>query len=187
MSIPLAITSAKIDLSLNRTVFHSEQIIRETRFLHESANAIMSHRNKYLKQILRKHSNVLEDTAAVDLLEKYEESKLCMDEIFQAEFMIHKFRNYILKSQVDDVLNLMRNSLHKAEFISQRIPVEWKMTDEEKGRIPMWNDAVKFLYQQATQRDLTFDYLAVLSLGLDKDTRIPLRPRPHEDDCKRKS
>ena len=174
LPIPLAITSAKIDLPLKRTVFHSEQIIRETRFLHESANAIMSHRNKYLKQILRKHSNVLEDTAAVDLLEKYEESNLCMDEIFQAEFMIHKFRNYILKSQVDDVLNLMRNSLHKAEFISQRIPAEWKMTDEEKGRIPMWNDAVKFLYQQATQRDLAFDYLTVLSLGLDKDTRIPL-------------
>ena len=88
--------------------------------------------------------------------------------------MIRKFRNYILKSQEDDVLNLMRISLDKAEFISQRIPAEWKTTDEEKGRIPTWNDAVKFLYQQATHRDLTFDYLEVLSLGLDKDTRVPL-------------
>ena len=37
-----------------------------------------------------------------------------------------------------------------------------------------WNQAVKFLYQQATKRDLAFDYLKDLSLGSDADTRIPL-------------
>ena len=37
-----------------------------------------------------------------------------------------------------------------------------------------WNQAVKFLYQQATKRDLAFDYLKDLNLGSDADTRIPL-------------
>ena len=173
-SLPLSITSEKLEVSLKRELSRQEESIRETRFLHESTNAVISHRNKHLKHILRKHSSVLDTAKAVDLLEKYEESNLCMDEIFQAEFMILKFRNYILKSRVDDLLNLRRNSLDEAEFISQRLPAEWKPSDEENRRIPTWNDAVKFLYQQATQRDLTFDYLKVLSLGLDKDTRIPL-------------
>lgn len=173
-SLPLSITSEKLEVSLKRELSRQEESIRETHFLHESTNAVISHRNKHLKHILRKHSSVLDTAKAVDLLEKYEESNLCMDEIFQAEFMILKFRNYILKSRVDDLLNLRRNLLDEAEFISQRLPAEWKMTDEENRRIPTWNDAVKFLYQQATHRDLTFDYLKVLSLGLDKDTRIPL-------------
>ena len=57
----------------------------------------------------------------------------------------------------------------KADYLSKRIPHEWTKPAENG-----WNQAVKFLYKQATQRDLAFDYLKDLSLGLDKETRIPL-------------
>lgn len=123
----------------------------------------------------------LETPVVFELLAKYEESYLCMDEIFHAKVMILKFHNYIQKSRTDDLFNLMRTTLEEAEFISQRIPTEWKTTTEgktERGKkkvwTPTWSRALKFLYQQATQTDFNFDYLQVLSLGLDKETRLPL-------------
>ena len=85
-----------------------------------------------------------------------------------------KFHNYIVSSHTDDLVSLMRNTLYKAEFTSKRIPRAWKIANAGNEWTPSWNWALKFIYQQATKRDLTFDYLQVLSLGLDRDTRIPL-------------
>ena len=184
-STTLSVISSKLNLSLGllrKKVIESEERLRETRFRYESTNAILLHRNRYLKQIFREHSSVFGDASTVfELLAKYEESYLCMDEIFHAKFMILKFHNYIHKSRTDDLFNFMRNTLDKAEFISQRIPTEWKTETEEKREkgkkkewTPTWSRPLKFLYQQATQRDVNFDYLQVLSLGLDKETRLPL-------------
>ena len=184
-STTLSVISSELSLSLGllrKNVIQNEESLREMRFKHESMKAILLHRNRYLKQILREHSSVFGDASTVfELLAKYEESYLCMDEIFHAKVMILKFHNYIQKSRTDDLFNLMRTTLEKAEFISQRIPTEWKTTTKgktERGKkkvwTPTWSRALKFLYQQATQRDFNFDYLQVLSLGLDKETRLPL-------------
>ena len=180
-STTLSVISSKLNLSLGllrKKVIESEERLRETRFRYESTNAILLHRNRYLKQIFREHSSVFGDASTVfELLAKYEESYLCMDEIFHAKVMILKFHNYIQKSRTDDLFNLMRTTLEEAEFISQRIPTEWKTkTERRKKKVwtPTWSRALKFLYQQATQRDFNFDYLQVLSLGLDKETRLPL-------------
>ena len=179
----VSVITSKLNLSLLRkNVIQNEESLRETRFKHESTKAILLHRNRYLKQIFREHSSVFGDASTVfELLAKYEESYLCMDEIFHAKVMILKFHNYIQKSRTDDLFNLMRTTLEEAEFISQRIPTEWKTTTEgktERGKkkvwTPTWSRALKFLYQQATQTDFNFDYLQVLSLGLDKETRLPL-------------
>ena len=79
------------------------------------------------------------------------------------------FQTYVSKSRADNPESFSRTGLEEAKFVSNRIPKEWIVT--QKGG---WNQAVKFLYQQATKRDLAFDYLKDLSLGSDTDTRIPL-------------
>lgn len=173
-SLNISINSQKLRLSLKKRLRQQEQQLREIHFQHESSKVIRSHRNRYLKDILHEHRGVLGDTSSViKLLERSEESDLCEDEIFQARILLLKFNNYILNSQTDDLLSFMRSTLEIASFTSRRIPKEWKIV-KWKGQILTWNRAVKFLYKQATQKDLTFDYLQVLCLGLDKDTRIPL-------------
>ena len=151
--------------------------LREMHIRYESLKAMESHINRYLKEILHKHGGVVgeEETSIIrKLLERSEERALCTDELFQAEFMIVKFAHYIVNSRTEDLISFKQRSLYSAEFTSRRIPEEWKIQGARKGSIPTWNLAVKFLYRLATQRDLTFDNLQVLSLGLDKDTRIPL-------------
>ena len=173
-SLNISINSQKLRLSVKKRLKQQEQQLREIHFQHESSKVIRSHRNRYLKDILHEHRGVLGDTSPViKLIERSEESDLCEDEIFQAKILLLKFNNYILNSQTDDLLSFMRSTLEIASFTSRRIPKEWK-TVKWKGQILTWNRAVKFLYKQATQKDLTFDYLQVLCLGLDKDTRIPL-------------
>lgn len=153
-----------------KKLYRLEQSLRELRFSWESTKVIMSHANEHLKSILHRHSEVFGDiTKLVQLLEKYDESKLCREELFQAKLITLNFRTYVLRSHVDDLVTLMRSSLEETEYLSKRIPREW-ITPTVNG----WNQAVKFLYKQATQRDLDFDYLKDLSLGWDKETRIPL-------------
>ena len=174
-SITLTITSPKLSLSNKKKIKQQEQTLREIHFDHESLKAITSHKNRYLKHILHKHSWVYGDTAKfVQLLEKFEESELCREEIFQAKFILLKFSTYVLRCQTDDLVSFMRLGLDEAEFTSKRIPDEWKVPAAENGRTPSWNQALKFLYKQAIERDLTFDYLQAISLGLDRNTRIPL-------------
>ena len=173
----LYVNSQKLSLSGMKKMKQLENKLREMRIRHESLKAIESHINRHLKEILHEHSGVFgeeETTTIRKLLERSEEKALCMDEIFQAEFMINKFTHYIASSHTEDLISLMQSLLYKTKFTYRRIPVEWKMPGTREGSIPAWNLAVKFLYRLATQRDLTFDYLQVLSLGLDKDTRIPL-------------
>ena len=173
----LYVNSQKLSLSGMKKMKQVENKLREMRIRHESLKAIESHINRHLKEILHEHSGVFgeeETTTIRKLLERSEEKALCMDEIFQAEFMINKFTHYIANSHTGDLISLMQSLLYETKFTSRRIPVEWKMPGTREGSIPAWNLAVKFLYRLATQRDLTFDYLQVLSLGLDKDTRIPL-------------
>ena len=82
-----------------------------------------------------------------------------------------KFFNYVLKSQDDDLTTYQRTLYRYAEFVSKRIPPQWTDPEESKG----WNQAIKFLYRQATEGDLrAFDYLKDLNLAYDKETRIPL-------------
>ena len=146
------------------------QSLREIRFSWESTKAVSSHMSQRLKTILYRHSEFFGDvTTLVQLLAKYDESQLCLEEIIQARLLTLKFRTYVLRSRVDDLESLMRSFLENAEYISKRIPSEWT-----NPTLNGWNQAVKFLYKQATQRDLAFDYLNDLSLGRDKETRIPL-------------
>lgn len=145
-----------------------ERQLREIRLQYQSIKAHTSHRNKCLKSILHKHSRFIK------LLEMHEESQLCLDEIFYARLLILKFNVYVLRSRTGDLVCLRRNGLDKGEFASKRIPSEWTPAHVYDERTSFWTEAVKFVYQQATQRDLAFDYLQVLSLGFDKDTRIPL-------------
>lgn len=147
-----------------------EESLRELRFSWESKKAITSHMNERLKSILHRYSEFFGDiTELLQLLEKHDQSELCVEEIFQAKLITIKFRTYVLRYEVDDLVTFKRSSLKKAEFVSKRIPNEW--TKPAKNG---WNQAVKFLYKQATRRDLAFDYLKDLSLGWDKETRIPL-------------
>jgi len=173
IKIPKRLKSSKTTRKLlqnKKKLSRQEETIRELRFSWESTKAIKSHTNERLKAILHTHSEFFGDISElVQLLEKHDESELCVEEIFQAKLVSLKFRTYVLKSEVDDLLTLMRNSYEEAEFVSKRIPIEWT-TPTVNG----WNQAVKFLYKQATRRDLAFDYLKDLSLGLDKETRIPL-------------
>ena len=145
-----------------------ERQLRETRLQYQSLKARTSHRNKYLKSILHKHSGLMK------LLEMHEESQLCLDETFYARLLILKFNVYVSRSRTGDLVCLQRTGLDKGEFASKRIPSEWTPGYVYDERTSFWTEAVKFVYQQATQRDLAFDYLQVLSLGFDKDTRIPL-------------
>ena len=163
-------------LTLMKGVKDNEEQLREIRFSYESRAAIISHWNKYLKDILHKHSGVYGDTRnVVKLIEKYEESALCLEEIFQTSLLRMKFANYVSRSRVSDYLSFQKNSLDKTEFTSKRIPLEWMPGNARfNGPLP-WNQATRFLYEQATQRYFTlYNYLQVLSLGQDKDTRIPL-------------
>lgn len=146
-----------------------EQSLREIWFSWESTKSITSHMTERLKSIFQGYSKFFDTKKLQHLLEKYDESQLCLEEIFQARLMTIKFHTFVLRSQVDDLVSLLRNSLMKADFLSKRIPHEWTIPAQNG-----WNQAVKFLYKQATQRDLAFDYLKDLSLGWDKETRIPL-------------
>ena len=173
----LYVNSKKLSLSDKKKMKQLDNRLREMHIRYESLKAIESHINRYLKEILHKHGGVVgeKETSIIrKLLERSEQRALCTDEIFQAEFMIMKFTHYIVNSRTEDLISFKQRSLYSAEFTSRRIPEEWKILGARKGSIPTWNLAVKFLYRLATQRDLTFDYLQVLSLGLDKDTRIPL-------------
>ena len=173
----LYVNSQKLSLSHKKRMKQLDNGIREMHIRYESSKAIESHINRHLKEILHEHSGVFgeeETTTIRKLLERSEEKALCMDEIFQAEVMIMKFTHYIVNSHTEDLISLKQRSLYSAEFTSRRIPEEWKILGARKGSIPTWNLAVKFLYRVATKRDLTFDYLQNLSLGLDKDTRVPL-------------
>ncbi|XP_068694789.1 uncharacterized protein [Montipora foliosa] len=152
-----------------------KHLLSELRFQHDSVNAIITHRSKYLKGIIRKHSKVFGETKEMfELLEKYEESNLCEEEIFQAGMIISQFMIYTLRSRTNDFISFVRPFLRKNTFTYKRTPSEWLTIVKPQSKIP-WNQAIKFLYQQGTQRhDPTFDYLHVLTLGSDKDTRIPL-------------
>ena len=106
------------------------------------------------------------------LLEKYEESNLCMEEIVEAMMINSHFCCYVSQSRATDFLSLMR-SANEREFAKERIPSEW-LESIVLQEVVVWNQGIKFLYQQGTQRyDSTFDYLHVLSLVLDRNTRIP--------------
>lgn len=157
-------------LQNKKELSRQEQSLRENHFTWESLKEIMSHMNEHLKSIFHRHSEFFGDTTKLlHLIEKYDESDLCLEEMIQAKMMTMKFHTFVLTSEVDDLVTLMRNSLKKAEYLSERIPSEWTKPAENG-----WNQAVKFLYKQATRRDLAFDYLKDLTLGWDKETRIPL-------------
>ena len=148
----------------------SEQRLRKLHFEYKSEKAINRHKLVYLNKFWYKYKNLLKDRKEFySLLEKYERSELCEEEIFYATLLKCVFQTYVSKSRADNPESFSRTGLEEAEFVSNRIPKEWIVT--QKGG---WNQAVKFLYQQATKRDLAFDYLKDLSLGSDTDTRIPL-------------
>ena len=156
-------------LQNKKEVSRQEQSLLDSSLSWESTKNIISHTNERLKSIFQGYSKFFETAKLQYLLEKYDESQLCLEEIFQARLMTMKFHTFVVRSQVDDLVSLIRNSLMRADFLSKRIPHEWT-EPAENG----WNQAVKFLYKQATQRDVAFDYLKDLSLGWDKETRIPL-------------
>ena len=148
----------------------SEQRLRKLHFEYKSEKAINRHKLTYLNKFWYKYKNLLKDRKEFySLLEKYERSELCEEEIFYATLLKCVFQTYVSKSRADNPESFSRTGLEEAKFVSNRIPKEWIVT--QKGG---WNQAVKFLYQQATKRDLAFDYLKDLSLGSDTDTRIPL-------------
>ena len=155
---------------LKDQVHRTEQRLRELHFKQKSRKAIDRHQLTYLKKFWYEYKNLFEERKEfINLLEKYESSELCEEEMFQAKLLKLAFHIYVQKSRLNNPESLTRNRLQKAEFLFNRIPEEW--IDKVEGG---WNQAVKFLYQRATQRDLAFEYLKDLSLGSDKDTRIPL-------------
>jgi len=156
-------------LQNKKEVSRHEQSLRKSHLSWESNKEIMSHMSERLKRIFLGYSEFFDTTKLLQLLEKYDESQLCLEEIFQARLMTIKFHTFVVRSQVDDLVSFLRSSLMEADYLSKRIPREWT-NPAENG----WNQAVKFLYKQATQRDLAFDYLKDLSLDWDKETRIPL-------------
>ena len=153
-----------------------KHLLSEMRFVYASKNAINTHQNKYLKEILHEHSEVFRDKKKMfDLLEKYEESNWCKDEIFQARVINLQFSIYDLRCRTKDFISFMRPYPGRSTFTSKRTPSEWMASSVPQIKQIPWNQAIKFLYQQGTQRyDPSFDYLQVLTLGSDKDTRIPL-------------
>ena len=162
-----------IPVSSENALIRGKQRLSEILFKHDSTNMISRHINKYIKRILREHRHVFGDTRKLfQLLEKFEESDLCMEEIFQADMIILQFHNYVLRSRMTDFFSLL--SYKATSFATERIPTEWLATFYRRDEV-LWNQAVKFLYLQGAQRyDSTFDYLQALSLGLDRSTRIPL-------------
>ena len=160
-------------VSFKSELSREKQRLSEMLFKHYSANMVSSHIHKYIKIILRKHRHVLGDTRKLfQLLENFEESDLCMEEIFQADMIIRQFKNYVLRSRMTDFFSL--RAYKDTSFATERFPNEWLMTFDPQAVVG-WNQAVKFLYLQGTQRyDSSFDYLQAFSLGLDRNTRIPL-------------
>ncbi|KAK2555506.1 Ankyrin repeat domain-containing protein 50 [Acropora cervicornis] len=165
----------KFFISAGNDLVSLEQNSRELRFKYDSLNTIQTQENKHIQKILYKYKHVFKDAKKMlDVLEKYEESNLCMEEISQAMMINSNFITYVLRSRTNDFFSFWRCSLPEGEFASERIPTEWISTFNPKDK-DIWNQPVKFLYQQGTQRfDSSFNYLQVLSLGCDKDTRVPL-------------
>ena len=162
-----------IPVSFENELSRGKQILSEMLFTHYSANMISRHIHKYIKIVLRKHRHLFGDTRKLfQLLEKFEESNLCKEEIFQADMIIRQFKNYVLQSRMTDFFSLL--AYKDTSFATERIPNEWLTTFDPQDEVG-WNQAVKFLYLQGTQRyDSSFDYLQALNLGLDRNTRIPL-------------
>ena len=162
-----------IPVSIENELRRWKQSLSEMFFTHYSDNMISRHVHKSIKKILRKHKNLFGDTRKLfQLLEKFEESNLCMEEIFQADMITRQFKNYVLRSRMTDFFSLL--AYKDTSFATERIPNEWLKTFDPQDEVG-WNQAVKFLYLQGTQRyDYSFDYLQALSLGLDRNTRIPL-------------
>lgn len=162
-------------ISLGNDLVVLEQKLNEIRFRHDSLNTIQTHDNKYIEKILYKYKQVFGDTTEMlNVLEKYEESNLCMEEIFEAKMISSNFIAYVVRSRTNDFYSFGKSSLPEREFASERIPAEWISIVEPQDK-DIWNQAIKFRYQQGTQRyDSSFKYLQVLSLGCDKDTRVPL-------------
>ena len=162
-----------IPVSWKHELRRVKQRLSEMLFKHYSTNMITRHTHKHIKRILRKHRHVFGDTRKLfQLLEKFEESDLCMEEIVQADLIILQFQYYVLGSRMTDFFSL--NAYHDTSFATERIPNEWSVTFNPQDKV-RWNQAVKFLYLQGTQRyDFSFDYLQALSLGLDRNSRIPL-------------
>ena len=160
------------NLQLNKKeLAYLDQLLRYMRSRYESKKSITSHEMVHLKNIAHRHSEFFGDvTKLVKLIEKHEESETCRNEIFQAKMISLKFRLYVLNSNFDDLITLKRSRLEKGEFLSKRVPSQWINAEYTN----CWAPAVKFLYRQATQRYLGFDYLRNLTVGYDKDTRIPL-------------
>ena len=165
----------KFFISMRNNLVNQEQKLSELRFKHDSLITIETQNNKHIQNILYKYKHVFGDAKEMfDVLEKYEESNLCMDGIFQAMMISSNFIAYVIRSRTNDFYSFKRSSLPEREFASERIPTAWKSSLDPQGK-DIWNQAVKFLYQQGTQRyDSSFNYLQVLSLGCDKDTRVPL-------------
>ena len=179
-----AITSVKIPkvmksfstriLSMRNASDTLKQNLSERWFKYDSIIKILNHWPKHMKKILLQHRDVFGDTTKMfKLLEKYKESNLCMEEINEAIMINTNFRYYVTQSRAIDFFSLMRHA-PECEFANERIPSEWLDLTVLQD-IDVWNQGIKFLYQKGTQRyDSTFDYLQVLSLGLGRNTRIPL-------------
>ena len=99
---------------------------------------------------------------------------MCEEEIFQAKMINSQFAIYASRSRANDFFSLLRTPPSESTLTYKRTPTEWLTIVKRQDKRP-WNQAIKFLYQQGTQRyDPTLDYLQVLTLGCDKDTRITL-------------
>ena len=127
-------------LQIKKKASRQEQSLHENFLSWESTKNILSHMNERLMNIFQEYSKFFDTRKLQHLLEKYDESQLCLEEIFQARLMTLKFHTYVVRSQVDDLLSLMRKSLMKADYLSKRVPHEWTKPAENG-----WNQAVKFL------------------------------------------
>ena len=102
-----------------------KHLLSEIRFEYASLNAITTHQNKYLKEILHKYSELFRDTKEMfELLEKYEESNLCRDEIFQARVINLQFSIYDLRCRTNDFFSMLPYP-GESTFTSKRTPSEW--------------------------------------------------------------
>ena len=117
------------------SLIKSEQTLSKILFKHESRRMILSHTHKYIRNILHKQRHVFGDTRKLfQLLEKYEESDLCMEEIFQATMINFQFRNYVHRSRFTDLFSFKRCAL-KCEFATKRIPSEWLETFDLQAKL----------------------------------------------------
>lgn len=112
-----------IPVSFENELSRAKQILSEMLFTHYSANMISRHIHKYIKIVLRKHRHLFGDTRKLfQLLEKFEESNLCKEEIFQADMIIRQFKNYVLRSRKTDFFSLL--AYKDTSFATERIPNE---------------------------------------------------------------